>query len=689
MNAKSINDIIEEAWQYSENENNKKAIEILEQAKNDFLEYEEHILLQLGDIYFRDRQDLKALEAFMICYNNSKSEEVLQFLLNCYHEPNIEEYKNRYYSNMEHVNSYKHFYGDVTDFKAIKEKILWQDENLIIYYRNHEILKMETDLSNYDLNNKIIIAINEWNINSILKYEKITKIELNILTAEIPMYLYYDEQIFSIVNQLIEFQRIIEKNRIAIIVGKKQLEEFFNDTQVIFPNYILGNNIDIYMDIVKNASKRNEEYLKDREIAVKEYYRNNSLKILENIMNQPPKILFITCRFTTIVQYHTRDCINATRDMGLETDLLIEKSDIHRVTTFCELDAIYKLKPDMIFCIDHFKFEHPWIPEEIAWVTWAQDPIDHIMDKNTPSKLLDRDFVLNHLYTWQEFKNINYPKERLFDAPIPSNPQIYKPYTITEEEKEKYSCDICFVCHAANFEEKLNDFLDASNDVALKNCLKKMAYEYYEGAYTESRLYYSKEEFKGFFLELLKQWNYRLNDSILDIFVEEMHMWLNQRIFRIILVNWLIDAGYENIKLWGNGWAQQEKYKKYAMGPAQNGEQLSKIYQCSKINVGNNIVTTAAARAWESMLSGGFYMSNYIPQESDISDIRKVLKEDEFVMFYDKEDFLTKVKYYLENENKRLEMIEIGRKCALERMTFEALMKRTIKNIGEYYKEGN
>jgi spore maturation protein CgeB len=141
--------------------------------------------------------------------------------------------------------------------------------------------------------------------------------------------------------------------------------------------------------------------------------------------------------------------------------------------------------------------------------------------------------------------------------------------------------------------------------------------------------------------------------------------------------------------LWGNGWSKHEKYKRYAMGIAENGEQLSKIYQCSKINVGNNIYTTSASRAWESMLSGGFYMSNYIPEENDASDIRKILKENEFVIFYDKDDFLLKVKYYLENEDKRLEMIEIERKCALERMTFEELMKKTIKNIGDYYRKGN
>ena len=161
-----------------------------------------------------------------------------------------------------------------------------------------------------------------------------------------------------------------------------------------------------------------------------------------------------------------------------------------------------------------------------------------------------------------------------------------------------------------------------------------------------------------------------------------MYLWFNQAVYRQALADWLIDAGYKNIKLWGKDWLRNEKYKQYAMGIAENGETLSKIYQASKIVVGNNIGTTGAARVWESMLSGAFYMSNYIPPEEDAVDIRKILKvNEELVMFYDKTDFLNKVEYYLTHEKERQKMIEIGRKVALKKMTFECLMEKVVKEI--------
>ncbi len=116
------------------------------------------------------------------------------------------------------------------------------------------------------------------------------------------------------------------------------------------------------------------------------------------------------------------------------------------------------------------------------------------------------------------------------------------------------------------------------------------------------------------------------------------------------------------------------------MGPAQNGEILSKILQSTKIVLGNNILGTGAARAWESMLSGAFYMSNYVPPEVDIVDIRKIMREGEdLVMFHDKQDLLNKVNYYLSHETERKQMAEKGRQAALKTMTYNALMRRLLE----------
>lgn len=81
-------------------------------------------------------------------------------------------------------------------------------------------------------------------------------------------------------------------------------------------------------------------------------------------------------------------------------------------------------------------------------------------------------------------------------------------------------------------------------------------------------------------------------------------------------------------------------------------------------------------------------MSNYIPEENDDVDIRKILEVDkDVIMFYNREDLIQKLHYYLEHEEERQKMIERGRKAALEKMTYDILMKRVLKEIGERLEE--
>lgn len=57
------------------------------------------------------------------------------------------------------------------------------------------------------------------------------------------------------------------------------------------------------------------------------------------------------------------------------------------------------------------------------------------------------------------------------------------------------------------------------------------------------------------------------------------------------------------------------------------------------------------------------------------------------IMFYNREDLIQKLHYYLEHEEERQKMIERGRKAALEKMTYDILMKRVLKEIGERLEE--
>ena len=372
--------------------------------------------------------------------------------------------------------------------------------------------------------------------------------------------------------------------------------------------------------------------------------------------------------------------------------VLIEKDPLHRVDGLYEARAVAEFKPDAVFLVDHFRFEHnpALYPKEMLSIIWAQDPLPFVMNTSTPQKLSNRDFIMNHFITWKSFFNVGYKNEQIIEAPIPADSHIYRPYELTDEEREQYEADICLVCHAADVDGKIQE-MSCRFDEKSRHMIIALYKEYRRLAYEKTVIYYSEEEFKTYIDRFFKtQYHLNVADNIKGALANHMRMWFNQAVFRQVIVDWLIDAKITNIKLWGNGWTKYEKYKKYAMGPAENGEILSKIYQASKIVLGNNCLTTSAARAWESMLSGAFYISNYIPPESDITDIHKIIKGNkDIIMFYNRKDLIKKVRYYLKHDDERREMARRGREVALQKMTYDALMKRVIQFIGDKVSAGS
>lgn len=624
-----------------------------------------------------------ALTSLIEIYNRNKLECVINFIFQTYVIPNRDYFKKNYQKNVNLLNKYEYYYGEkLSEKNKFKYEIIWINQQHLVLFDGKGFIKkdfLDEDISS--LKNNEVLDINELNYKFIITCDE--KIPLNEFNGRrTPIYLYYQQDYFEAVLRIFDFQELLKKRRFVILCGKQYLEGFFEHSQTIFPSKILGESCNEIKEILENIYYKRSETFKNAREKKEKYYKENVDIIIDNIKKGRPKILFFTSLFTTALQYHAKNMQRAARKMGCQTELLIEKSEIHRMFTETLSIKMNEFRPDIIFLVDHFRYEIKEIDEAVVVISWIQDPLPNIMNKDTPLKLGDRDFILNHYITWKTFFEIGY-KNHIIEGPIPGNQDIYKKYEITEEEKEKYSCDICILCHTKSIEDYIN------NDViyidGLEDKLKEIFYSYYKLVHNDDNMiFYELQEYKEFInYSLISFYSIQASDKLIDFYAERMYYELTHIVFRQCLVDWLIEAGYTNIKLWGKGWENQDKYQPYAMGIAENGEVLSKIYQCSKIVLGNNIKSTGAARVWESMLSGAFYLSNWIPQNEDAVDIRKILKPEDFSMFKGKKDLLEKVNYYLTHEEERQEMIERGKEKALEKMTFDVTCKRMIQALKE------
>lgn len=659
----------------------REALELLQKMKQIFPDRINEIELEILKIMFQQERYEETLDEALVHISESNDDgRIYQWLIEMYYDPFREESERMYQHNMECLEQYEYFYGskDKSDIKALFydgcEKIIFCGNQSIGGYAGIPEEELQSD--------EIALIQNMLNVDVLAEQISKTKYAGGTPAYEVPVYLYYDETIFCALTQCVDIQALLTDHRAVILVGEEGLRTFFHNDQARFPRRFIGDDIGRIKDILDCEWEKKQEKMRIDKMQMEEYYSTAQVDIDERIRQQKPRILFLTSYFTTVLQYHTRDMKEAAVKAELDTELSMEHGSVFSVSAFDFYGIINSFRPDIIFCIDHFRFEHFEIPKEIVWICWAQDPLPHIMDKHSPDKLKRRDFVLNHFTTWQRFQDVGYSSKCLIEAPIPSNQEVYRLYALTEDEWNKYNCDICFVCHASDVDEHIIEIVKQFPE-KLQDVIISIYKGYQNYVYETGELFYQKEIFKEYIQgALVQHFGIKLADNLLEYLSEDMYLWFNQRVFREALVDWILDAGFTNLKLWGNGWKTNPKYEPYAMGSAKNGETLSKIYQASKIVIGNNIMTTAAARAWETMLSGGFYLGNYIPEEADVTDIRKLIEVDkDVIMFHSRDDLIQKLHYYLEHEEERQIMIEKGRKAALEKMTFDSLLNKTLDEV--------
>ncbi len=664
----------------------KEALQMLDALEKAFPQNVCEILNLKAEILLICGAKKDALLVWINLLENYDDENAYECIIKNFLELGEDSFDNNYIENIKLLSDYKDVYGEFGT--GIKWKIIWFDEDIVIAIdqETRKICGNKIFLLDIEKVKKAPVfiegALCTKQIEPILEA---TELETAVNGMGYAVVLAYSDWEWQIFLQINDIKGILESKRIVFVVEKDGLEKCFDDSMMYIPNYafcLSGREV-LFYGFLSEIINRQQELVKDLNESIKAYYEGRKSEIEDRIINRKPRILFWTSRFTTVLQYHSRNAMDAARKLGCECELLIEPDGIRRVTVLKHAQVFDAFKPDVVFMLNHFRYEQPgYTPDNVNWVVWIQDPMPHIMDPANYGRLTKHDILISHFITYEYFKGL-YPG-RLIDAPVPANHELYKPYMLSEDEIQSYSCDICFVCHASDVDNWVNEFFGRYSMPQEVEVISREFIEDYKTRAIDGDFLYTQDEFQEKIIDKFAEHGLVMHEDGIRILAREMYMWLNQRVFRQCLVDWIIDAGFTNIKLWGNGWQSEPKYADFAMGPAENGETLSKIYQASKVVVGNNIMTTAAARAWESMLSGAFYLSNVIPEGADWCDIHKIMPEGTVEYFHNREELIEKLHFYLEHDDERKRMAELGRQEALKRMTFEALMKRVLDVLPEY-----
>lgn len=676
---------LDKILELEENGKNVLAAALFEEAIKKMPEEEVFFLYERGKFQFRNENYQEALTDFIYAYQISNELEIYELVLEAYLYPNQENLTLQYQKNLELLKNYPHYKNESPQEELHFYPIFQSDDMVACVDLESRTFAIDhrKEIKEYPEHDSCYMMFNSLWTEDILKCEETSRISEPFMDMNVPMYLVYDKLYWILFLQLQDVTVFTERKRIVFLVGENAFREYLLDTQAAMPDRFQIENASGYWNVLQEVMFRKENEYQANCESIENYYSGNEKRINENIKNGKPKILFLTSRFTTILQYHTRDCLISVKKLDCEADLMIEKSGLHRTTNFYIYEQIAKFQPDIIFCIDHYRRSQIPIPEEIVWVTWIQDALPQsTLNKEIVDSVGKRDIVFSMFVSDLTGKQWGMNYKDVIKMPIPVNAGLYYDRELSLEEINTYACDICIIGNSSDYELEIENYLKNMPEEVAEYC-RTLINVYIELMEQEQFYYGSQSNY-----ELLEYIVKEMKMPFVKEFVKELSEYIFMRIFyrryKSLVAEWLIDAGFTNLKLYGNEWGNNEKFVPYAMGVIENGEKLSKALHAARISIGLHPHVSLPSKLLESISSGTLYIAHHVPLEYDLANAREYFEEDkELLYYYNKQDLLDKIEYYLTHENERQEVIAAGQKRIQEELTYEQMMKMMIEETGK------
>jgi hypothetical protein len=339
-----------------------------------------------------------------------------------------------------------------------------------------------------------------------------------------------------------------------------------------------------------------------------------------------PRVLLLTTRFSTVLQYSTRDSAAAFERLGWEARVLIERAPSHRIYRHAIRRAVAEFRPDLVFQIDHLRYEHgDLFPPNLPFVCWAQDHLANLTNATAAASIGPRDFVLVGMPTMY-VNRYGYPRERtLMLAKLTHIPQRPAGW-------DSDGADLVYVSTASSrpadvaaaLVEKFGEGSEARRQF-VETCCDRVIAHYGRGltlpAMHDFRELVSSVEretgatFGG--AEAARQ----LADALFDR--------LGNALYRQQALAWVAEvAGRHGLTLavYGPGWDAHPLFAPFARGPVRYGPELEELTRRSKINLAlEPFFSVSHQRLVDGLVAGGFFLARHHPNNTIIQEVSNFL----------------------------------------------------------------
>lgn len=332
---------------------------------------------------------------------------------------------------------------------------------------------------------------------------------------------------------------------------------------------------------------------------------------------KPLRILGLTSRFTTVLQYAMRDFGHAFERLGHTFHMLIERNDNDLLNPRLLVESIASFKPDLIVQIDHLCAEMAdLLPKGIPSVCWIQDRMPRLFTKEAGQNVRPLEFVLGYGFP-ECITQFDYPADRFLPCPIPASPKMLPDPSECEANLASYRCDVMYASNFRRepdglFAEHRLRFIASDQpvfDAAYENLRRVINQPWFCGDYDYASLVREAEEQSG-----SQASNTAVRDDIVATlaFLADAH--IRQNMVRSV-ARWA-DATGGSFHLYGEGWSEHPDFARFARGRVEHGAALGQAFRGAKISLHGGRNPALHQRVLDGLAAGGFFLIGAKPSDA-------------------------------------------------------------------------